>query len=40
MGDFYVKQGDKESARACFEKAIELNPAFEASRKKLAELDA
>ena len=40
MGDFYAKQGDNESARACYEKALELDPSFSASQKKIDELDS
>ena len=40
MGDFYVKQGDNEKARMCFEKALELDPMFSGSQKKLDELES
>ena len=40
MGDFYAKQGDNENARACYEKALELDPSFSASQKKIDELES
>ena len=38
LGDAYVAKGDKAQARASFEKALQINPDFEAAREKLRNL--
>jgi Flp pilus assembly protein TadD len=40
LGDYYVEVGNKEEARKAFEKALEVDPSFDASKRKLEELDA
>ena len=39
LGDYYMKAGDKAKARKAFEKALEIDPEFKFSIRKLAELD-
>ncbi len=38
LGDAYVAKGDKVQAKSSFEKALQLNPSFEAARQKLRNL--
>jgi len=38
LGDGYLAKGDNENAKASFEKALELNPDYTASREKLEKL--
>jgi CubicO group peptidase (beta-lactamase class C family) len=38
LGDAYLKNGEKEEAKKCFKKAIQIDPNFEASIRKLNEL--
>lgn len=38
LGDAYLAKGDIENAKASFEKALELNPNFTASKEKLEKL--
>lgn len=38
LGDAYVAQGNKVEAKNCFEKALELNPQYDAARQKLSNL--
>lgn len=38
LGDAYVDKGDKVQARASFQKALQINPRFEAAREKLQNL--
>ena len=39
LGDYYVEVGNTEEARKAFEKALEVNPSFDASKDKLEELN-
>ncbi|MCB1053036.1 MAG: tetratricopeptide repeat protein, partial [Acidobacteria bacterium] len=38
LGDYYQAVKDPVNARACYEKALDLDPAFEPSRQKIAKL--
>ena len=39
LGDYYVEAGNTEEARKAFEKALEIDPSFSASQRKLDELN-
>ena len=39
LGDYYVEVGNTEEARKAFEKALEIDPSFDASKRKLDELN-
>ena len=38
LGEAYAKAGDKEKARACYEKSVALNPANDSGKKALNDL--
>lgn len=38
LGDAYLAKGDKAQAKASFERALKINPGFEAAREKLQNL--
>ncbi|HUU47117.1 MAG TPA: alpha/beta hydrolase-fold protein [Acidobacteriota bacterium] len=39
LGETHRRKGDTELARACFEKALEINPTLDAARRRLQMLD-
>ena len=40
LGDYHVEAGNTEEARKAFEKALEIDPSFDASKRKLEELNS